>query len=199
MPLSYVLGNTLVDPEEITARTRENDKKLVAFGEALKGVTATKNIRGHMPDISVNFSAGTVTMVEFLRNFSANGETPFQPVGIGKPATILLRHVYTGRFGKKDMLLTSAVRDPFTTFNMAPRAINLMPKRVPRKYHIKGPAATENGTELVYYINALTAQSLTLTFDLAFDDFPDELVDLIAGAIISTGSIRNTAKVTLCL
>jgi hypothetical protein len=122
-------------------------------------------------------------------NVLADEVTPVQPVGIGKPATIIVSYLYTGRLGKADMLLTSAVRDPFVTFNQAPRAINLMPKRVPRRSRITGPAATENGTPLVYYVPALTAQSLTLTLDLSFDDFPDELVDQIGGAITGAAGI----------
>lgn len=189
MPLSNVMGTTLVDPEEISTRARENDKELMDFGKALNQALSTEGKKGAVPKASLQLSSGTVTLSEFLNNFTLDGQVPLQPVGIGKPATIMLRHIYTGRFGKKDMLLTSAIRDPFTTFNLATRAINLMPKRVGRKEHITGPKATENGTELVYYINALTAQSLTLTFDMAFDDFPDELVDQIGSAITTAGGI----------
>ena len=64
-----------------------------------------------------------------------------------------------------------------------------MPKRVSKKDHITRPKATENGTELVYYINALTAEALTITFDIAFDDFPDELIDQIGSAIQTAGGI----------
>jgi hypothetical protein len=187
--LSHVMGTTLVDPDEISARVRENDKEIMAFGAAVNQAISVKGEGRPLPEVSLHLSSGTVTLPEFLANFTSDRDALFQPVGIGKPATLMLRHVYTGRFGKKDMLLTSAVRDPFTTFNLATRAINLMPKRVPRKAHIKGPAATENGTELVYYINALTAQALTLTFDMAFDDFPDELVNEIGGAITTAGGI----------
>ena len=87
------------------------------------------------------------------------------------------------------MLLTSAVRDAIATFNMAPRAINLMPKGVRKKSHLQGTAATENGTDLIYYVNALTAQSLTVTIDVAFDDFPEELVNQVAGMICGAGAI----------
>ncbi|HEX8211671.1 MAG TPA: hypothetical protein VF584_15970 [Longimicrobium sp.] len=177
MPLSHVLGNVLVSDDELIERAGRDDPETAAFRAEIDRLQEGE--RGDH-QVRIALSSGVV---------HASEVTPFAPVGVGLPATILLRHVYTGRLGKNDMLLTSAVRDPFTTFNEAPRAINLMPKRVRRKSHITGPAATENGTELVYYIPALTAQSLTLTFDMAFDDFPDELVSRIAGAISSAGSI----------
>lgn len=164
MPLSHVLGTVLVSDDEIRYRVTQSSR-------------------------NNNFADSRESEMPSPTAVQPSGVTPFNPVGVGLPASIILRHVYTGRLGKKDMLLTSAVRDPFTTFNQAPRAINLMPKRVPRRSHITGPAATDNGTELVYYSPALTAQSLTLTFDMAFDDFPDELVDRVAGAITSAGSI----------
>lgn len=178
MALSHVVGNLLVDDDELRARAREGEKKALQFRTALEGAAEGRAESAGAAEFA--FSSGIVAAAEV---------TPFQPVGIGKPATIIVSYLYTGRLGKADMLLTSAVRDAFTTFNQAPRAINLMPKRVPRKSRITGPAATENGTPLVYYVPALTAQSLTLTLDLAFDDFPDELVDRIGGAISTTGSI----------
>ena len=121
MPLSNVIGSTLADPDEISNLAKENDKGLMEFGEALNYALSSEGKIDRVPDISLKLSSGTVTLSEFLANFTVNGQMPFQPVGIGKPATIMLRHVYMGRFGKKDMLLTSATRDPFTTFNLATR------------------------------------------------------------------------------
>ncbi|MDQ1708215.1 MAG: hypothetical protein QOJ88_1426 [Pyrinomonadaceae bacterium] len=187
MTMSLVVGTTLVDADEVATRTRQGDSELQAFAAALNA--GASGGEGNDPNRRASFAAGSVTVAEFQATALLPNATPFQPVGIGKPLTLMLRHAYTGRYGKKDMLLTSAVRDPFTTFGLAPRAINLMPKRIPKKAHIKGPAATESGTELVYYIPALTAQALTLTLDMAFDDFPDDLVDKIAGAITTAGGI----------
>jgi hypothetical protein len=120
-----------------------------------------------------------------------------EPIGTGRPLSIILRHIYTGRFPKgsafggsrKDVLLTSAVRDVFTTFNAAPRAINLMKRRIPRGTNIAGLDATENGTPLVFYTPAVTMVSTTATIEMAFDDYPDELVSRIGSAISSAGGI----------
>src|SRR4051812_33936040 len=87
-----------------------------------------------------------------------------EPIGAGKPLSIIIRHVYTGRFPKgavfggsrRDLLLTSAVRDVLTTFNAAPRAINILKRRIPHRSDIKGVDATENGTPLVFYTPAVT-------------------------------------------
>jgi hypothetical protein len=119
-----------------------------------------------------------------------------EPIGSGKPLSIIIRHAYTGRFPKgsafgsrKDSLITTAVRDVFTTFNAAPRAVNIMKRRIARKTNIAGIDATESGTPLVYYTPAVTTVSTTATIEMAFDDYPDELVSRIGGAIVSAGGI----------
>jgi hypothetical protein len=120
-----------------------------------------------------------------------------EPIGTGKPLSIIVRHLYTGRFPKgsvfgasrRDLLLTSAVRDVFTTFNAAPRAINMLKRRISRSTDIKGIDATESGTALVYYTPAVTMISTTATIEMSFDDYPDELVSKIGGAIVSGGNV----------
>jgi hypothetical protein len=119
------------------------------------------------------------------------------PIGTGKPLSIIVRHLYTGRFPKgsvfgatrKDLLLTSAVKDVFTTFNAAPRAINILKRRISQSTDIKGVDATENGTPLVFYTPAVTMVSTTATIEMAFDDFPEELVSRIGSAISTAGGI----------
>lgn len=120
-----------------------------------------------------------------------------QPIGTGKPLSIIVRHMYTGRYPKgsafgaarRDVLLSSAVRDVFTSFNAAPRAVNMMKRRVPARSDIAGLAATENGTPLVFYSPAVTMVSTTVTIEMSFDDFPDALVSQIGGAISAAGGI----------
>jgi hypothetical protein len=120
-----------------------------------------------------------------------------EPIGTGKPLSIIVRHAYTGRFPKgsvfggsrRDLLITSAVRDVFTTFNAAPRAVNIIKRRIAGKTNVKGIDATENGTPLVFYTPAVTMVSTTATIEMAFDDYPDELVSKIGGAIVSAGGI----------
>jgi hypothetical protein len=120
-----------------------------------------------------------------------------EPIGTGRPLSIILRHIYTGRYPKgsvfgasrKDLLLTSAVRDVFTTSNAAPRAINVVKRRIAQQTDIKGIDATENGTPLIFYTPAVTMVSTTATIEMSFDDFPDELASRIGTAIVSGGGI----------
>jgi hypothetical protein len=120
-----------------------------------------------------------------------------EPIGAGRPLSMIVRHIYTGRFPKasvfgaarRDLLLTSAVRDVFTTFNAAPRAINILKQRIGRGTDIKGVDATESGTPLIFYTPAVTMVSTTVTLELSFDDYPDELVSRIGSAITSAGGI----------
>jgi len=91
--------------------------------------------------------------------------------------------------GCSDMLVTSAVRDTIATFNLAPRAINMMQKRVPRRHHTQGPDVPEPRTTLAYYSSAVTAMELTATLEIAFDSFPEELASKIGNAVSMVGGI----------
>jgi hypothetical protein len=119
-----------------------------------------------------------------------------EPIGTGKPLSIIMRHAYTGRYPRgifggtrSDLLVTSAVRDVFATFNAAPRAINMMRRRINHHSTLAGIDATENGTPLIYYSPAVTQISTTATIELSFDDYPDELVSRIGNAIVTAGGI----------
>ncbi len=120
-----------------------------------------------------------------------------EAIGTGRPLSIIVRHIYTGRFpnasmfgaSRKDLLLTSAVRDVFTTFSAAPRAINILKRQIARSTNIKGVDATESGTPLIFYTPAVTMVSSTATIELSFDDYSDELVSRIGSAITSAGGI----------
>jgi hypothetical protein len=118
-------------------------------------------------------------------------------IGTGKPLSIIMRHAYTGRYPKgsffggkrSDLLVTSAVKDVFTTFNAAPRAVNMLRRRISHRTTLAGIDATENGTPLIYYSPAVTQVSTTATIELSFDDYPDELVSRIGNAIVTAGGI----------
>jgi hypothetical protein len=118
-------------------------------------------------------------------------------IGSGKPLSMIFRHLYTGRFPKssllggsrKDVLVSSAVRDVFTTFNAAPRAVNMIKRRVSPKSNISGVDATESGTPLIFYSPAVTMVSTTTTIEMSFDDFPEELVTRVGSAIAQAGNI----------
>lgn len=121
--------------------------------------------------------------------------TPFVPIGIGKPLTIQIRHVYTGIYpkrrafgGSKDVAVVSGVKD-YSVFAATTRALNFIQRKHTAQTSIKTPSAFVNGTTIVAYFPSLTADSLTLSFELAVDDFPQEFVDKVGVAFQSLGGI----------
>lgn len=120
------------------------------------------------------------------------GPTDFTPIGLNKPLTIRIAHVYTGRFPGKDrrndFLLTSAIK-AYSVFNAAPRAINFLTPDVPQRHSMTAPAAVDKGTPLVFYTPAVTDASLTLTLEMGFDRFPRELFTEISNGFQSIGQL----------
>src|SRR5437868_15518225 len=79
------------------------------------------------------------TRLEFAEQGEGSGDyRPFEPVDFGKPMSIVLRRIYTGRYPEKHlfndhkpMLVSSAVKD-ITTTAAATRALNILKKSVGR-------------------------------------------------------------------
>src|SRR5205823_2086794 len=116
-------------------------------------------------------------------------------IGLNKPLTVQIRHVYSGQFPKqsffsknKDMLVTSAMKD-VAVFNAQPRAVNFLRKSVGAKSNFDSPDATAQGTPLVCYSPAVTSSSTILTLEIVFDEFPDELISKVSGAISSLAGV----------
>ncbi|UCH97193.1 MAG: hypothetical protein JSV88_10175 [Candidatus Aminicenantes bacterium] len=186
MAIFYALGDALVTEDELYEK--EAQGSFASFNKMLS------KKRG---DAALPFSTGLLTsknIVGFLT--SPSGEkTPFKPIGPGKPLTIEIRHVYTGKFPTasffdktKDMLITSAMKS-IATFNDAPRAINFLEKNVSAKYNYRNPAATEKGTPLVYYTPALTEKNTLLTLEIGFDEFPEELFKIAENVLKQAAGI----------
>ncbi|CAG8866457.1 hypothetical protein [Pseudomonas fluorescens] len=123
------------------------------------------------------------------------GVTPFVPIGIGKPLTIKIRHVYTGIYpkrrafgGSKDVAVVSGVKD-YSVFAATTRALNFIQRDHTAQKSIKTPSAFVNGTPIIAYFPSLTADCLTLSFELAVDDFPQEFVDKVGIAFRSLAGI----------
>lgn len=106
----------------------------------------------------------------------------FTPIGPGRPLTVQIRHVYTGRFprkgglfgGSKDVALVSGVKD-FAAFAASSRALNLLSHDVRARTHLKGSAFDE-GTPVVLYSPAVMTDSLMLSVELAVDSFPSDFI-----------------------
>jgi hypothetical protein len=131
-----------------------------------------------------------------LRAGAAGGTTDFTPIAPNSPLTIRIAHVYTGRYPKRsffggssqDMLLCSAIKS-YSVFDAAPRAIQFYERKVTAKSARQVPAAFDQGTSLIFYTPAVTDASLTLSLELAFDSFPDELLEKVGGGLQSLAGL----------
>jgi hypothetical protein len=185
MAIYNVLGEAIVDPEELNDNMHElgNLKDVVEDGSG----TA-----------SLELSTGRVSTENLITSYTAaTGErVPFEPVGIGKPLTIELRHIYTGRFPEAnfwgartaDMLVTSAIKS-IATFNAASRALNFLEKGVHPNANIRSVAATEQGTPVIYYSPALLERASVMTLGLGFNNFPQETFDMVSSAFEEAAGI----------
>lgn len=120
--------------------------------------------------------------------------TEFTPIGPNKPLTILINHIYTGKYpkgglfgGSKDLAVVSGVKD-YAVFTAASRALNVMKKGVKSHSDVTG-SAFEDGTPLISYQTAVVSDSQTISIEGAFDNFPDELVDKVGGAFSGAAGI----------
>lgn len=122
---------------------------------------------------AISFAAGSVDGAGDFREF--------KPVDFGKPLSIVIRRIYTGRFpekhlfvSRKPLLLSSSVRD-ITTNVAGTRAINVLKQCVEPQSTFSGPDAAESGTDLVYYTPAVASPFITISLNMVFEDFDQEL------------------------
>jgi hypothetical protein len=126
---------------------------------------------------------------------TAPGVTQFVPVGLGKPLTVLIRHVYTGRhpvkttFGSaKHMAVVTGLKD-YSVYAASTRAVNYLMKDAKPKTPFKAPPTFTDGTNVVAYSPAVLTDSLTFTVEMAFDRFPDGLFNAISKGLSGAGGI----------
>src|ERR1700691_6037168 len=119
MAIYYAYGDALVGLDEL--RVMSGQGKLQQFHrDLLKGSKGGK----------LDFISGRATAQNILRSQTTPPAKTidFVPIGLGKPLTVQIRHIYTGDkaegfWGSKDMLVTSAMRS-ISTYDAAPRAVN---------------------------------------------------------------------------
>ncbi len=180
MPLYFAIGNVIVSRDEL----RQKSSELATLHRA---------VEANNRDISVAFSTGLISSDAMLASAPAPGT--FTPIGMGKPLTVQIRHVYTGEFPhssffspRKDMILTSAIKD-ITVYNAASRAVNFVRKSVPAASNFDSPKASEDGTPLVCYVPAITSPSSVLTLELVFDVFPDDFFGKLSSTFSNLSGI----------
>jgi len=136
---------------------------------------------------AATFAVGSVS--------SATDVRPFVDVAYGKPLSVLVRWIYTGKYPEKrlfssdkPMLLSSAIKD-VTTTSAAAAAVNILKNRVSRHSAFSGPGAQEEGTNLLYFSPAVASPFITVTVSLVFEDFPKELFDKLGQLFTNLASV----------
>jgi hypothetical protein len=155
-----------------------------AYGsELVNSRTETEMVAtGNMPAFEAAFEPTT------------RAATPFTEIGLNRPLTIEIRHLYTGEypkavFGFNDGLLVSSAMRSLHTFGAAPRAVNFVKGKVKKHTNLRTPHATEEGTPLIFYTPALTEKNTILTIEFIFDEFPQETLERIGNAFTSAAAI----------
>jgi hypothetical protein len=161
MPIYHPTPKGLINREEFLSRKNDDDGISFAVGQA----TASATARG------------------------------FVQISVGQPLSIVLRQVYTGRFpqkhllsNSKPMLLTTALKD-ITTTSAAVRAVNIVKDKVQPGAAFSGPAASAEGTSLVYYSPAVASPLITVTVELIFQDLDPQIFDRASQLFGSLGGI----------
>jgi len=125
---------------------------------------------------------------------SAPGATQFEPIGPGRPLTILIRHVYTGKHpktvlgGGRDMVVVTGLKD-YATFAASSRAVNYLQKNIKPETNFGAPNVFTDGTNVVAYSPAVLTDSFHFTVEIAFDRFPDQLMNTISKGLGSLAGI----------
>lgn len=124
------------------------------------------------------------------------GVTQFVPIGLGKPLTILIRDVYTGKHpgkgfmsgGGKQMAIVTGLKD-YSVFAASSRAVNFLEKNIKPRTRFKAPSTFNEGTNVVAYSPAVLTDSFHFTIEIAFDRFPDGLFDLISKGLSTAAGV----------
>jgi hypothetical protein len=149
-------------------------------------------------------AAASVTPLEISGGRSLTPTAPaprgdnigFTPIGPNLPLTVLIRHVYTGKYPDRnrfrhrgDMAIVSGVKN-FAAFDATARAVNFLAAEVGPHSHFNGPSAFDRGTPVVLYSPAVTDSAITITFEMATaNDFVKGLLDKFSSALQSAAGI----------
>lgn len=196
MGMFYAYGGALIDEDEIQAKTeaghfaRFSQRRSVDPGNAV-----------------IDFSTGRMTAndVRGAMVSPAAATTPFEPIGLCRPLTIEIRHVYTGRYPRthlfnrsSDMIVTSAIKSS-PVLHEAATAMNFLRREVRPHSGFSTPHADEMGTPVVFYSPSLTQRNSHLTIQFGFDEFPADDFDQVANALSAASGIPLFASAALHL
>jgi hypothetical protein len=179
MAIYYPLGEAIVPLDELL----ENSQAVSQFKKGIE--------RGE--DVHIDFTSGRVSRHSLgaaLPTPAQAGAVPFEPVGMHRPLMITIRHIYTGSDSPdgKAMVVTSAVKG-LGTYDGAPRAVNQLTRKVNKGSHFSGIPATDQGTYLVFYSPAIVETQASITFEIGFDKFNEDVFETIGGAFSRAAAI----------
>jgi hypothetical protein len=166
----YIISESEYEPKqkELTAffNERATGKKVEPF--PLSGGRVLATTLPHTPDPKV----------------------PFTPLDRGKPLTIMIRDVYTGKYPGLlgDIAVVSGLKN-FDILNAASRALNFLEQKQKQHTLLARPSAFSYGSALVAYSPAILTDSLTVSFELAVAIFPKALTDALSSAFSSLAGI----------
>ena len=191
MAIYYGVGGAVVNEAEYEEKLRSQTFKRLA-AELKQSPRATFDIGGR----AVSAKAAVEPEKE--------PGIPFTDIEYGKPLAIEIRWAYTGSkpkksWGgrKKDMLLTSAFKS-LATFNQAPRAVNLLRRGVEAGNNIRW-SAIDKGMPLAFYTRAVSELASTATFEMVFDEFPDDTLSKLGDAVVAASGVPLFAAQSIYL
>ena len=196
MGMFYAYGGALIDEDEIQAKT-----------ESGHFANFTKQRSSDPGNAVIDFSTGRMT-AENVRGtmvspFPIATTIPFEPIGLCRPLTIEIRHVYTGRFPRThffqrsaDMLVTSAIKSS-PVVNEAATALNFLRRNVEPHSGFSTPHADELGTPVVFYSPSLTQRTSNVTVKFDFNEFPSDEFDQVADALTMAAGMPLFASAAL--
>jgi hypothetical protein len=192
----YAYGGALIDEDEIQAKT-----------EAGHFARFSQRRSDDAGNAVIDFSTGRMTAndVRGAMVSPAAATTPFEPIGLCRPLTIEIRHVYTGRYPRthllnrsSDMIVTSAIKSS-PVLQEAATAMNFLRRDVRPNSGFSTPHADEMGTPVVFYSPSLTQRNSRLTIQFGFDEFPVDDFDQVADALSTASGIPLFASAALHL
>lgn len=160
------IGKALVSLDEI----REKGKEGVLYD-------FTRKAELNLP-VSLPCTTGTISGRDIVPRAG------FAPIGIGKPLSVNIQHIYVGKLtsfldsffslaGSPDILLTSSVKNDIT-LGSAPKAINLLRSKVKDFANVPILRASEIGCPLVYYSPAVVDSTICITLEFIDDSFSEK-------------------------
>ena len=185
MATFQVIGQSLVSPEDVFNKKFSGELTPTLKFDELKSlrnsITLFDNselLLNEIPD----------ARMALLQEFTPN----FKEIGIGKPLSIEISTVYTGKYkkflgGRKDVIVVSGVKNS-QTFAGTSRAINMIANNVDENAFLNFNSF-DDGTPIVYYSPAMDSDNSVVTFEIMFDNFDKGLFETIAGLFNTAAGI----------